>query len=130
MSYNIHNLSRRERQIMDALFKLGSASAKDVMNAIPEAPSYSAVRALIAKLVEKEHVTFEQQGAKNIYKPAHDMGSAREGALKRLVTTFFSGSVADAVTGLLGSDAPDLSHKDLDRLEKMIEKARKNARKD
>lgn len=127
MSYNIHNLSRRERQIMDALFELGSASAQDVREAIPDAPSYSAVRAMIGNLVKKGHVSYIQQGTKYIYKVAHDMGTAREGALKRLVNTFFSGSVTDAVTGLLGSNSSDLSHKDLDRLEKMIETARKNA---
>lgn len=128
MSYNIHNLSRRERQIMDALFKLESASAQDIREAIPDAPSYSAVRALIAKLVDKGHATFKQQGAKHIYQPAHDINTARKGAVNRLVNTFFSGSVTDAVTGLLDSHAPELSSKDLDRLEKMIEVARRNAR--
>lgn len=127
MSYNIHDLSRRERQIMDALFELESASAQDIREAIPDAPSYSAVRALIANLVKKEHVTYVQQGTKHIYKAAHDMDSARTGAVKRLVNTFFSGSVVDAVTGLLGSNTPELSTQDLDRLEKMIDTARKNA---
>ena len=129
MSYNIHNLSRRERQIMDVLFERGAASAQEVREAIPDAPSYSAVRALIAKLVDKGHARFEQQGAKYIYSPTHDMGSAREGALKRLVSTFFSGSVTDAVTGLLDSHSSGLSKDDLDKLERMIDTARKNADK-
>lgn len=127
MSYNIHSLSRRERQIMDVLFQQGRASAQEVREAIPDAPSYSAVRALIAKLVEKGHAKFVQEGAKYIYLPNHDMDSARDGALKRLVGTFFSGSVTDAVTGLIDSHAPKLSHDDLDKLEKLIETARKNA---
>jgi len=126
MSYNIHDLSRRERQIMDALFELESASAQEIREAIPDAPSYSAVRALIANLVKKKHVTYEREGTKYIYKAAHDMDTARSGAINRLVNTFFSGSVVDAVTGLLGNNAPELSSKDLDRLEQMIDTARKN----
>jgi len=127
MSYNIHNLSRRERQIMDVLFEKGTASAQDVRKAIPDAPSYSAVRALIAKLVDKGHARYEQQGTKYIYSATHDMSSARDGALKRLVGTFFSGSVTEAVTGLLDSHSSDLSSEDLDKLERMIDTARKNA---
>ena len=130
MAYNVQNLSRRERQIMDALFKAGSASAQDVRSQIPDAPSYSAVRALLAKLVEKGHARFRQDGARYIYSPAHDMDSARQGAVKRLVSTFFSGSVTDAVTGLLDSHAPNLSNDELDRLEQMIENARIKSRKD
>lgn len=127
MAYNIHNLSRRERQIMDVLFERGKASAQEVREAIPDAPSYSAVRALIAKLVDKGHAKYIQEGAKYIYLPNHDMESARDGALKRLVSTFFSGSVTDAVTGLLDSHAPKLSDEELDKLERLIATARKNS---
>jgi len=129
MDYNIHNLSRRERQIMDVLFKKGRASAKEVLESIPDAPGYSAVRALVNKLVEKGHARFEQDGAKYIYMPNYDMDSARDGALNRLVNTFFSGSVADAVNGLLGSQSSKLSNEDLDKLEQMIETARNNSHK-
>lgn len=127
MKYNVQNLSRRERQIMDVLLAKGEASAQEVLEAIPNPPSYSAVRALIAKLVEKEQVRFRQEGAKYIYSAAQDMKVVRTGALSRLVNTFFGGSAADAVTGLLDAHSAELTEEQLDVLEQRIATARKQA---
>lgn len=127
MVYNVQNLSRRERQIMDVLIAQGEASAQEVLEAIPHPPSYSSVRALIAKLVEKDQVAFRQEGAKYIYFVSQDMGAVRTGAMNRLVNTFFRGSAADAVTGLLDSHSAELSDAELAALEKKIALARKRS---
>lgn len=127
MAYNVQNLSRRERQIMDVLIAKGEASAQEVLGAIPNPPSYSSIRALIAKLVEKEQVSFRQEGAKYIYFVSQDMTVVRTGALNRLVNTFFRGSAADAVTGLLDAHSTELTDDQLDSLEKRIALARKRS---
>lgn len=112
---------------MDVLIANGEASAQEVLEAIPSPPSYSSVRALIAKLVEKKQVGFRQEGAKYIYFVAQDMGTVRTGALNRLVNTFFRGSAADAVTGLLDAHSAEISDEELDLLEQRIARARKRA---
>lgn len=129
MKDTIQNLSRRERQIMDVLIAKGDASAKEVMESIPNPPSYSAVRALIAKLVDKGHARYRQEGAKYVFSAAQDMKVVRSGALKRLVNTFFGGSAADAVTGLLDRHAQDLTDEELEILERRIAAARNRAGK-
>lgn len=127
MSFSMQGLSKRERQIMDVLISKEEASAQEVLAAIPNPPSYSSVRALIAKLVEKDEVGFRQQGAKHIYFIKKDMKTVRAGALTRLVNTFFRGSPMDAVTGLLDRHSSDLSDEDLAKLEKRIALARKRS---
>lgn len=121
-------LSRRERQIMDVLYERRECSAHDVRDAMPDAPSYSAVRALLAKMLEKGYVDKKQDGARYIYFPAQAMGSARQGALNRLVKTFFGGSTVSAVTALLGMQAKELGDAELQELEKLIEEARRKQR--
>jgi predicted transcriptional regulator len=118
------DLSRRERQIIDALFKLGRASAAEVRTELPEAPSYSAVRALLRILEEKGHVRHEQDGPRYVYVPTFARESARKSALRHLVQTFFEGSTTQAMSALLDSSSSKLSDADLDRLEKMLEQAR------
>jgi predicted transcriptional regulator len=120
-------LSKRERQIMDALYRLGKADAAEIRAAIPDAPSYSAVRTLLRILEEKGHVTHEQQGQKYTYAPVVTRHSARRSALRHLVETFFDGSVADAAAALLGSNSK-LKPEELDRLELLLDKARKEGR--
>ena len=129
MSFSMQGLSKRERQIMDVLISKGEASAQEVLQAIPSPPSYSSVRALIAKLVDKDEVGFRQEGAKHIYFVKRDMKSVRAGALSRLVNTFFRGSPMDAVTGLLDSHSQELSDEELARLEKRIASARRRSAK-
>nr|WP_324258188.1 BlaI/MecI/CopY family transcriptional regulator [Cellvibrio fontiphilus] len=118
-------LSRRERQIMDALFEAGELSAQDVRAAIPDAPSYSAVRALLAKLVEKQIVDFREEGPRYIYFPRIAPEEARVSALQKLLKTFFGGSTAAAVNALLGMNKNPLSENEIKQLQQAIDDAAK-----
>jgi predicted transcriptional regulator len=115
-------LSRRERQIMDILYKEEEASAKKVMNAMPDAPGYSAVRALLRILVEKGYVRYRRNGPRYTYQPVVPKKQAEESALKHMVETFFENSVENAVAALLG--ASELDPDELDRLSRLIEDAK------
>ena len=121
-----HDLSRRERQIMDVIYQRGQATAAEVADAIPDPPSYSAVRALLRILEEKGFVRHEQQGLRYVFIPTVARDRARRSALKGLVKTFFDGSVEQAVAALIGNQK--LSGEELDRLSKLIEQARKEGR--
>lgn len=123
-------LSRRERQIMDALFELGEASARDIHSALQDAPSYSAVRAQLAILVDKGHISFRQDGARYIYAPVQPVSNAREGAVRRLVKTFFGGSTISAVNALLGMQGRNLDASELDELEALIQRERDRRNRD
>ncbi len=118
-------LSRRERQIMDALFEAGELSAQDVRAAIPDAPGYSAVRALLAKLVEKKIVDFREEGPRYIYFPVVAQEEARISALQKMLKTFFGGSTAAAVNALLGMNKEKLSSEEIDKLQQAIDSAAK-----
>lgn len=122
------NLSRRERQIMDAIYRLGRASVTEVMENIPDPPSYSAVRAMLGILENKGHLTHQQEGAKYVYLPIVARERARKTALKSLVTTFFDGSSREAITALLEMPDGKLSKTELDALGELIEKAKKEGR--
>ena len=119
------NLSRRERQIMDLLFQRGRATAAEVQEGLPEAPSYSAVRALLRILEDKGHVRHEQDGPRYVYIPRADRERARQSALKHVVQTFFDGSAEQAMAALLGTEAPRMAPVELERLAALIEQARK-----
>lgn len=118
-------LSRRERQIMDALFEAGELSAQDVRAAIPDAPGYSAVRALLAKLVEKKIVDFREDGPRYIYFPVIAQEEARASALQKMLKTFFGGSTAAAVNALLGMNREQLNADEIAQLQKAIDDAAK-----
>ena len=129
MSQEPHsNLSRRERQIMDIIYRRGKASATEVMEGMPDPPSYSAVRAMLRILEEKGCLTHEQDGQTYIYSPTLDRERARESALKHLVTTFFDGSTEQAVAALLDISSGELSQAELGRLANLIEEAKKEGR--
>jgi len=119
-------LSRRERQIMDVIYRRGRATAAEVLQDIADPPSYSAIRALLRLLEEKGHVHHEQDGPRYVYLPTVNRERARQSALKHVVRTFFDGSATDAVAALLDNDAID--HAELDRLSALIEQARKEGR--
>lgn len=119
-------LSRRERQILDILYAKGTATAAEVREALPDPPSYSAVRALLRILEEKGHARHDSQGTKYVYGPSIPRESARHSALSRLVSTFFDGSAAQAAAALV--DSGSLSQEDLARLSAAIERARKEGR--
>ena len=125
---NEHQLSRRERQIMDVLHQRRRASAAEVQAALPDPPGYSAVRALLRILEAKGHVKHLKEGARYVYKPRVSRETARRSALQRLVSTFFGGSVAQAVAALLEHADTRLSEPELQKLEQMIEQARKEGR--
>jgi predicted transcriptional regulator len=122
------SLSRRERQIMDVLHQRSRASAAEVQAAMPDPPSYSAVRALLRILEEKGHVRHESDGARYVYLPRTSREKARRSALKRVVATFFEGSVAQTMAALLETADTRLSDSELQTLETMINQARKEGR--
>ena len=123
---NTHSqLSRRERQIMDVLYSNGSATAAEVLESIPDPPSYSAVRALLRILEQKGHIRHEQLEGKYVFMPIVSRDKAKRSAIRHLVQTFFGGSPHDAVAALLDSSSSRLSNAELDRLQELIEKARK-----
>ena len=121
-------LSRRERQIMDVIYRLGRATAAEVMGGMADPPSYSAVRAMLRVLEEKGHLRHESQGAKYVFLPTVPRDKARRSALKQLLQTFFDGSTEQAVAALLDLSDAKLSRDELDRLSDLIDQARKEGR--
>ena len=119
------SLSRRERQIMDIIYQRSTATAAEVQEGIKDAPSYSAVRALLAVLVKKGFLQIEEAGPRYVYKPTHPKESAGNSAIKDVVRTFFEGSIEKAVAALLEDKDTELSKKEFDRLRAMIDQARK-----
>jgi BlaI family penicillinase repressor len=117
------NLSRRERQIMDILFQRGSAAASEIHAALPDPPSYSAVRAALSVLDKKGHIRHELQGLRYVWKPRVPRENARRTALRHLVKTFFDGSVEQTVAALLDEGSVKLEQHDLDRLREIIGRA-------
>lgn len=122
------DLSRRERQIMEAIYRLESATVSDVMAEMPDPPSYSAVRAMIGKLEAKGYLEHRQEGPRYLYLATVPRQEARESALERLVRTFFDGSTEKAVTALLDRSSGEMSDEELDRLSNLIQDARKGGR--
>jgi predicted transcriptional regulator len=121
-------LSRRERQIMDAIYRRGQATAAEVLEDMPEPPSYSAVRAMLRVLEEKGHLRHEQQGPRYVFLPTVPREQARRSALQQLVRTFFDGSTEQTVAALLDLSDRKLSDAELDRLSHLIKQARKEGR--
>ncbi len=121
-------LSRRERQIMDVIYRLGRATAQEVRENLPDPPSYSAVRALLRVLEEKGHVKHTQDGPRYVYLPTVPREEARKNALTRLVRTFFDGSAEQAVAALLDMSGEDFTTDELDRLHVLIDRAREEGR--
>jgi predicted transcriptional regulator len=121
-------LSRRERQIMEIIYQRGNASAADIREAMPDAPTYSAVRALLRVLEEKGHVEHENEGLKYIYKPVVKRDKAKRSAVKHLIDTFFRDAPEQVVAALLDVSAKRLTREELDRMAEMIEKAKKEGK--
>jgi predicted transcriptional regulator len=122
------DLSRRERQIIDFLFRHGRATVAEVLAGIPDPPSYSAVRAMLRTLEEKGHVTHEEDGRAYVYRPTVAREQARRSALRHLLSTFFAGSTEQAVAALLDLSGPKLTDEELDRMAKLVEQARNEGR--
>ncbi len=118
-------LSRRERQIMDVLYRAGKATAAAVQEAIPQAPGYSAVRALLRILEEKGHVRHKEEDGRYVYSPVVRAEAAKRSAMRHLMDTFFDGSPERMVVSLLDGSAARLSPEELDRIAGVIEQARR-----
>ena len=117
------NLSRRERQILEVIYRLGSASASDVLGHLPDAPTYTTVRGLLRVLETKGHVRHEEDGGKYVYYPTMTKQRAAKSVMKNVVSTFFDGSPSRAMAALLGGEQ-SLSEDELQRLADLVERAR------
>ena len=126
MSPKTEQLSWRERQIMDVVFRLGKATVTEVHESIDDSPSYSAVRATMGVLVEKGWLDFRKQGRQYVYRPAVSKRSIRQSALRQLIDNLFAGSTESAVAALLDMRSTKMDDEELDRLEALIQKAKKD----
>ncbi|MBW8780876.1 MAG: BlaI/MecI/CopY family transcriptional regulator [Verrucomicrobia bacterium] len=124
MKEKSHRLTRRERQIMDVIYGRGEASAADVQAALPDAPGYSAVRALLRILENKGFLKHREDGPRYLYLPTQAVEHARRSALKQIVSAFFEGSLANAVASLVDANDGKLDPEELRRLEAIIKKAK------
>src|SRR5215467_15782561 len=122
------SLSRRERQIMDIIYRLGRATVGEVMERLTGEPAYSTVRAQLRVLEDKGHLRHEEQGLRYVYLASVPRHMVRQSALKHLVDTFFEGSAGKAVAALLGKEGFKISEEELERISELIEKAKKEDR--
>lgn len=122
-------LARREREIMDILYRLGKATAGEVMEQLRGEPNYSTVRTQLRVLEEKGHVRHTEQGLRYVYSPAVPRHTASKSALRHVVDTFFDGSAERTVAALLGGESSRLSEEELDRIAQLIAKAKKEGSK-
>jgi predicted transcriptional regulator len=121
-------LSRRERQIMDILYQRGKSSASEVLDAMPDPPGYSAVRAMLRVLEEKGHVRHQAEGLKYVYLPTVARDKAKRSAVKHLLDTFFKDAPEQVVAALLDVSSTRLTRAELDRMAEMIERAKKEGK--
>ena len=124
-----HTLTRRERQIMDILYRRGRATAGEVLEDLPGSPTYSTVRAQLRVLEEKGHVQHNEVGLRYVYTPIVSRNAVRQSALRHIVDTFFEGSTHKVVAALIGAESSNVSDEELDRITDLVEKARKGRRK-
>jgi BlaI family penicillinase repressor len=123
------SLSRREREIMDVVHRLGRASVSDVMRALSGDPAYSTVRAQLRVLEEKGHLRHEEEQLRYVYMPAESRQKVRRSAVKHLIDTFFEGSPEKVVEALVGRDGPGLSDEALDRIAELLERVRREGKR-
>jgi predicted transcriptional regulator len=120
-----YELSRRERQIMDAVYRLGEASAADVTRALPDRPAYNAVRVTLGILEKKGFLTHRQDGPRYVYRPTIAPEKAQQSAMRHMLRTFYRGSPSAAILALLDGSAAKMSPQDLDEIARAIAQARK-----
>jgi BlaI family transcriptional regulator, penicillinase repressor len=121
---NPGTLSRRERQIMDILYQRGKSSASEVRETMPDAPSYSAVRAMLRVLEDKGHIKHKSEGLRYVYLPIVTRDKAKRSAVRHLLDTFFSDAPAEVVAALLDVSSTKMTREELDRMAEMIENAK------
>ncbi len=119
------HLSRRQRQIMDILFRHGDCSAEDVRKYLPDPPSNSAVRTMLATMVKKGYIKQREENFRYLYAAAMEQETARKTAIDRLINTFFGGSTSAAVNAMLGMQSDNISKQELSELSQIIEDAKK-----
>ena len=124
-----HTLTRRERQIIESLYRRGRATAGEVLEDLPGSTAYSTVRAQLRVLEDKGHVQHEEVGLRYVYEPKVPRNAVRQSALRHIVDTFFEGSTDKVVAALLGSESSSVSDEELDRITDLVERARKGRRK-
>ncbi|MGH7505252.1 MAG: BlaI/MecI/CopY family transcriptional regulator [Longimicrobiales bacterium] len=124
---HIH-LTRRERQIMDVVYARGQATVSEVLEHLPDAPGYSAVRAMLRKLEEKGHLRHDASGPRYVYEATVPREEARESALERLMRTFFDGSASKTVAAIIDLDSMELSDAELDAMAVLIDRAKARGR--
>jgi predicted transcriptional regulator len=124
----LHDLGRRERQLVEAVYRLGRATVTEVLDQLPDPPSYSAVRAMLGKLEQKGFLKHEQDGPRYVYLPAVSTERARRNALRHLVNTFFDGSAERAVLALIQLSDTEVTADVIERLADQVKKARKEGR--
>jgi predicted transcriptional regulator len=122
------DLSRRERQVVEILHRKGPSTVTEILQALPDPPTYSAVRSIMRILTEKELVGYREDGPRYVYFPARPTDKARDDALAHVVRTYFSGSAEEAVTALLRLSDARIGEADLDRLREKIRRARLSER--
>ena len=122
------NLSRRERQIMDSVYARGQVTVAEVLEDLPDPPSYSAVRAMLNKLERKQYLTHEEHGPRYVYVPTLPREAVQETALERVMRTFFDGSPSKAVAAILDLSAVELTDDEIDEMAKLVEQARRRDR--
>ena len=122
-------LTRRERQIMDVVYASGSATARDIWETVPDAPTYATVRTILRVLLEKKHLKYRKDGRTYIYEPVKAREDVAFSATKRLLKTFYGGSVEQAVSCMLGMQDKNLDVEELERIEETIKQAKRKARK-
>jgi len=122
---NLDKLGRRERQIMNVVFRRGKATAAEILEELPDPPSYSAVRGMLRLLEGKGFLRHEWEGPRYVYLPTADPAHVRESAVRHLLGTFFSNSMESAVAAMLGATEKSLSDEELKRMARLIEEARR-----
>jgi predicted transcriptional regulator len=122
---DLNGLTRRERQIMDSLYRRGRATAATIMRDLPGTPHLSTVRTQLRVLEDKGHVRHDEEGLRYVYMPALPRGAVRKSALKHLVETFFDGSAEKVIAAVLGAEGSRLSAQELDRIADLVRRARK-----
>ena len=125
---HLFDLGKRERQIVEAVFRLGEASVSDVLAAIADPPSYSSVRAMLGTLVQKDVLAYRHQGKRYLYRPVASKGKTQKSAVRRLVAGLFGGRASDAMAALLDVAGGSLTDEELDRIKQLIDQTRKENR--
>ena len=128
IQHTLHDLGRRERQLVEAVYRLGRATVNEVLDQLPDPPSYSAVRAMLGKLEHKGYLKHQQDGPRYVYLPALSTERARRNALEHLVNTFFDGSAERAVMALIQLSDTEVSADVLERLADKVKEAHKEGR--